>query len=377
MPQDSDLASGLALDLLAQAAPDSVSATRLPQVSICLTVHDQRDYARQAIASILKQTFADFELIICDTADAACESIGEAGLADYLSGLADDRIHYLNHDWANRSGQLRSGFAAAQGTYFVQLDEKHRLTPDYLARTVAVFQAQECLGLSLDRCLDQGKPGQAPLDFVSTGHWLIDAAGRRDLAQTEDNAERWGRTRLQDGPIADLIEETFVYQSLQVEATLFRRSALEAVDYLRLGLEHCEDSDLMVRLALSGKRAHFLSARLMEYRMPKPSLDLSRKLQYLRDKVAYFDFFQFTSPSFEQLRQQRLAESQLRLGLRLIEVGDLELGRQHLWQGQAASRLKAIAGLALSYAPATLRSQTFGWLRRSRAAKQAWAEGLV
>ncbi len=355
------------------------SAAKPPKISVCLTVRHQRDYAKQAIASILKQTVSDFELLICDAASAethptdtakqdTSEKSGEpsnntteikSDLSEHIQSLNDPRVHHLCTTWASRAAQLRSGFAAAQGQYFVQLDEKHRLTPDYLARTLAVLEAQEAL------------------DFVSTGHWLIDGAGRRDLACTENNAVQWGRTRLNDGVIADLVTETFLHQSLQVEATLFRRSVLDEVDYLRLGLEHCEDSDLLVRLAMANKQAYFLSARLMEYRQPSPSQELSQGLQYLKDKVSYLDFFKFSKQSLEIVRQQRLAASCLSLGLRQLEAEELAPGRLNLWQGRRAGFAQAIAGLALSYFPTSLRQTTLAWLRRSRAAQTAWTQSIA
>ena len=39
-----------------------------PSVSICLPVYNGENYVREAITSILEQTFEDFELIISDNA---------------------------------------------------------------------------------------------------------------------------------------------------------------------------------------------------------------------------------------------------------------------------------------------------------------------
>ena len=46
-----------------------------PSVSICLPVYNGENYVREAITSILEQTFEDFELIISD--NASTDGTGE------------------------------------------------------------------------------------------------------------------------------------------------------------------------------------------------------------------------------------------------------------------------------------------------------------
>lgn len=317
-----------------------------PRVSVCIATYNRKDYLRQAIASVLKQSFSAFELIICD--DGSTD-----GTAEYIESLDDARLRYIRHtENIGKSNNMRSGFAAAKGRYFIKFDDDDRLTPDYLERTVAVLD------------------DQPSVDFVSTGHWVIDAAGRRDLAVTEENAERWGRTRLNDGVLENLLQETFVHQSLQIGTTLFRRSALLEMDYMRADLQNCEDNDLLVRLALAGKRAYFLSARLMEYRFHEEQKGFAKGLCYLSDKVAYLEFFQFEDPAIEKIRRQRLAECKMTYGLWLIEDGRLKAGRRMLWAGRQAASSKAIAGLLMSCIPKPVREQAFSWVRRSKAAAQ-------
>ena len=327
-------------------SPAPAFASVQPKVSVCIATYNRKDYLHQAIASVLKQTFTAFELIVCD--DGSSD-----GTAEYMESLSDPRVQYIRHEKnIGKSNNMRSGFAAACGDYFIKFDDDDRLTPDYLARTVAVLESRP------------------EIDFVSTGHWVIDATGRRDLAVTEENAECWGRTRLSDGALNHLLQETFVYQSLQIGTTLFRRSVLLEMDYMRADLQNCEDNDLLVRLALAGKRAYFLSARLMEYRFHEEQKGFAKGLQYLSDKIAYLEFFQFDDAAIEKIRQQRLAECRMTYGLWLIEDGQVRAGRQMVWAGRRAASGKAIAGLLISYIPKQVRTWAFSWIRRSRAAAQ-------
>ena len=104
---------------------------------------------------------------------------------------------------------------------------------------------------------------QPKIDFVCTDHWVINARNQRDEAATTANSAKWGKDRLSEAIIDDLLKETFVHQSLQVGSTLFRKACLAEVDFMRFEADGCEDFDLLVRLAIAGKTGYFIPERLM------------------------------------------------------------------------------------------------------------------
>ncbi|MGD1905538.1 MAG: glycosyltransferase family 2 protein [Leptolyngbyaceae cyanobacterium] len=312
----------------------------MAKVSVCIPTYNRASLLNQAIQSVLAQRFEDFELIVCDDGS-------QDGTPAMMAELTDPRIHYLRHPQnIGKSNNMISGFRAAQGDYFIKFDDDDRLTPDFLAETVAILEQH---------------PG---VDFVSTDHWVIDPQSQRDPALTDANSARWGRTELPAGVISDLLPTVFVRQCLQVGATLFRRSVLTAVDYMRPNLQNCEDNDLFVRLALAGRTAYYLPDRLMEYRFHPEQQGIGRAIPYLRDKIAYLEAFDFSEADIETIRQQRLRETQLLLGLRLIESGDTAQGTALVQAGQAHSPKKAQVGLALAKLPQALRPAAFGLFRR-------------
>jgi len=313
---------------------------QMPKVSVCIPTYNRESLLPIAIQSVLQQTLQDFELIICD--DGSTDST-----AEIVTQINDDRIRYIRHAQnIGKSNNMRSGFEAAIGKYFIKFDDDDRLTPDFLARTAAI--------------LDE----QPDVDFVGTDHWVIDINNVRDQQVTDDNSRRWGRTNLAAGVIPNLLEIVFVQQSLQIGATLFRRQVLAELGYMRPNIQNCEDNDLLVRLALAGKKGYYLSERLMEYRFHAQQQGIGRAIPYLKDKIQYLENFQFESEQLEQIRRSRLAESQLLLGLRLIEVGETQAGKALVRVGQSASRSKAFVGLALSFLPMILRKPTFNLLRQ-------------
>ena len=310
------------------------------KVSVCIPTYNRVHYLAEAIASVQQQTFPDWELLVCD--DGSRDDT-----PDFMASLTDDRIRYLRHEQnIGKSNNMISGYAAAQGEYFIKFDDDDRLTPEFLEKTAAILNQH------------------GDIDLVGTDHWVINSDSQHEPALTETNSERWGRTTLPAGPIANLTARVFVQQSLQIGATLFRKRVLDEVSYMRPNLQNCEDNDLLVRLALAGKRAYYLPERLMEYRFHPEQQGIGRAIPYLRDKLQYLNLYQFTDDELEAIRQQRLQETQLLLGLRLIEVGETAEGKALLHQGKAHSAPKAKIGQLIAAFPPAMRPLLFSALRR-------------
>ncbi|UKO97709.1 glycosyltransferase family 2 protein [Nostoc sp. UHCC 0870] len=311
-------------------------------ISVCVPTFNRENLLPYAINSVLAQTYTDFELIICD--DGSSD-----GTPELMSKYTDNRIKYIRHPQnIGKSNNMRSGFNAASGTYFIKFDDDDRLTPDFLTRTAAI--------------LDQ----DSSIDFVGTDHWIIDINNNRDEAKTQENSRRWGRAKLAAGIVDNLLEVVFIQQSFQVGATLFRRSTLQELGFMLPNIQNCEDNDLFVRLALAGKKGYYLPELLMEYRYHAEQQGIDRAIPYLFDKIKYLESYKFTLEKLEKIRQHRLNEAKLLLGLRLIEKGEIPKGRELVLAGKSFSTTKAWTGLGLSLLPGALRGQAFSLLRQMR-----------
>ena len=317
----------------------------MPKVTVCIPTYNRSRILPYAVRSVLAQTYPDFELLICD--DASTDSTAEV-----VGQWQDSRIRYIRHPQnIQRSRNMRSGYEAARGDYFIKFDDDDALTPTFLERTVAVLEAQP------------------QVDLVCTDHWVINARHERDEAATLANSAKWGKDRLPEGIIPDLLQETFVHQSLQVGSTLFRRACLQAVDFMRFEADGCEDFDLLVRLAQNGKTGYFIPERLMEYRFHGGQTSLRQDIHFLSAKIFCLESYAFDQrPELEQTRQQRLRGLQQVLALRLIEKGESREGRQLLRTLATQEGLSSKAKVAklLSYVPLGLRQQLFQGLRQLR-----------
>ncbi|BAY97672.1 glycosyl transferase family protein [Tolypothrix tenuis PCC 7101] len=312
----------------------------MAKISVCIPTYNRVNLLPYAIESVINQTYQDFELIVCD--DGSRDSTPEL-----MSQYIDHRIKYIHHQQnIGKSNNMRSGFNAASGEYFIKFDDDDRLTPDFLARTVAIFEQN---------------PG---IDFVGTDHWIIDINNNRNDQMTQENSRRWGRKKLGAGIVDNLLEVVFIYQSFQVGATLFRRQTLQELGFMLPNIQNCEDNDLFVRLALAGKKGYYLPELLMEYRCHAEQQGINRAIPYLFDKIKYLQNYKFDSEKLESIRKNRLAEAKLILGLRLIEKGEIQSGREFVLAGKSFSNTKAWTGLGLSLLPGGLRNKAFNALRR-------------
>ncbi|MDF5726354.1 MAG: glycosyltransferase family 2 protein [Rhizonema sp. PD37] len=314
----------------------------MSKVSICIPTFNRVNLLPFAIESVLQQTYQNFELLVCD--DGSQDSTPELMLEQ-----TDIRIKYIRHPQnIGKSNNMRSGFDAATGEYFIKFDDDDRLTSDFLTRTVAVLEQNHSI------------------DFVGTDHWIIDINNIREPMKTQENSHLWGRVNLPAGVVENLLEVVFVNQSFQIGATLFRRKVLQELGFMQPNWQNCEDNDLFVRLALAGKKGYYLPELLMEYRVHAEQQGIDRAIQYFTDKSQYLESYKFDSEKLEKIRLQRLAETQLLLGLRLVEKGETRKGRELVLAGKSFSPAKAYTVLGLSILPVKLRSKGFELLRKVR-----------
>lgn len=320
-------------------------ATARPKVSVCVPTYNRADILPYAVESVLGQTYADFELLICDDAspDHTAQVVGQ---------WRDPRIRYIRHPQnIQRSRNMRSGYEAAKGEYFIKFDDDDALTPTFLEKAVAILDAQP------------------QVDFVCSDHWVINAQNQRDEDATAANSAKWGKDQLGHGVIDDLLAETFLNQSLQVGSSLFRKRSLEAVDFMRFEADGCEDFDLLVRCAIAQQTAYFIPERLMEYRFHGGQTSLKQDIHFLTAKSFCLESYQFSErPDLERARLGKLNGLKQVLAMRLIEKGQTQKGRTLLAELKAAGAFssRAKVGQILSYLPGWVRQLAFQSFRQIR-----------
>lgn len=88
----------------------------MPKVSVIMPVYNAEKYLREAIDSILNQTFRDFEFIIID------DGSGDSSV-DIVRNYDDRRIHfYQNEQNMGVAATLNKGIDLANGEYIARMD---------------------------------------------------------------------------------------------------------------------------------------------------------------------------------------------------------------------------------------------------------------
>ena len=112
---------------------NGASVTDYPEkISVIMPAYNTDiQYLREAVESILNQSFKDFELIVIDDGSTN-------GTWDYLSSLSDNRIRLIrNKTNIGVTRSLNIGLKAARGRYIARMDADDVSVPDRLEKKLA------------------------------------------------------------------------------------------------------------------------------------------------------------------------------------------------------------------------------------------------
>lgn len=225
------------------------------KVTVLIAVFDGGAYLRDAVDSVLGQTYPDFELLLVD--DASTD-----GAIDALP--ADSRIRVL-HNEANvgQVPSLNRGLEEAHGEYVARLDADDVMLPHRLERQVAVLDAEPAVAL--------------------VGTWL-------DVVDESGTTWSTVRGRVDDyaGFVSAILADRipFGHPSL-----MYRRDAVVGLGGYDASLAPSEDKDLYRRLALQRYDARVVAEPLVRYRRHAAQLSqaqMTRQLDHDRESQERF-----------------------------------------------------------------------------------------
>jgi len=129
-----------------------------PFVSIAVPCYRQLEQAKRSVATILAQSFRDFDLTLID--DGASDEYRA-----YADGLGDPRVRYVRN--ATRLGAMKNMFGAigaGSAKYTLAFHEDDLLAEGYLAAAVGILERQPACGFVAAELNEfQDEPGRADL----------------------------------------------------------------------------------------------------------------------------------------------------------------------------------------------------------------------
>jgi glycosyltransferase involved in cell wall biosynthesis len=232
-----------------------------PTVTIVVPAYQRLHYLQEALASALKQTYQNFELIVSDDG-------GSDEIAGYVESLKDPRLRYRRN--TRKLGIAMNNFTAfsdARGKYIASLHDDDAWEAGFLAALVPPLEADDKIAVAF------------------CDHYLVDEEGRILSERTERNSRFYGRHLLSAGRHQPFIKSAVIDLAIpMVMAAVFRKSILEGAEYsYRLGGSY--DYWLSYLAVKDGKACYYVPERLTRYRVHKQSGSVMRGVRNLRDTI--------------------------------------------------------------------------------------------
>ena len=128
------------------------------RVSVIVLTYNRADMVKEAINSILSQTFEDFELIVVDN-----ESTDNT--EEVIKSYADERIRYFKHRNNGLIAVNRNyGIGKAQGEYIAFCDDDDLWMPEKLEKQAKLLDSDKELGLVYSACYSIDENGNSKGD---------------------------------------------------------------------------------------------------------------------------------------------------------------------------------------------------------------------
>ncbi|MGH9370901.1 MAG: glycosyltransferase family 2 protein, partial [Vicinamibacterales bacterium] len=236
-------------------------AGAVPDVSIVVPAYNTAGYIAGTISSILAQTHTSYEILVVNDGSPDTPALEQA-LAPFRNRLT----YLVQSKNMGLSAARNVAIRAARGRYVALLDSDDSWAPDYLARQLAVMEADPGLAVVYPNALIVG-------DHPHAGRTFMDVCPSR------------GEVTFQ----SVLNQKCSVFVS-----ALIRRDALVAVGLFDEELRSVEDFELWLRLLAAGERIAYHRHVLVRHLRRRGSLSadpiwMGEHVLHVLDKVAALD----------------------------------------------------------------------------------------
>lgn len=202
-----------------------------PSVSVVIPSYNCSDCVADAIASVLRQSFPDFEVIVVNdgSTDDTAKTVGRFA--------HDPRIRYIEQNNGGLSNARNSGAKAANGEYIAFLDADDQLSGNALERMIAAAQ-------------------------VSAATWCI-----TDILRVTDGTRVVRRPKFPSNATKGILRKDFI-----TRAPFFRAREFFEIGMFDENLRAREDWDINIRAMLGGLRFAYVDEPVYIYHARDGSL---------------------------------------------------------------------------------------------------------
>ncbi|MBD2353063.1 glycosyltransferase family 2 protein [Tolypothrix sp. FACHB-123] len=307
-----------------------------PLVSVVIPTYNRPQYLKHAIASAVKQTYQNIEIIISDN----CSSENPLPIVE---SFADPRIRFWRHP--QNIGMIANqmhGFKMARGKYVASLHDDDMWNEDFLAKLIPPLEANPDLILAF---CDQ---------------YIINAQGNIDYASTEENTRGFKRHKLAPGVYKSFAKIGLIDKSIPTAAACVIRANLVDWDKIPAEVGGMWDLYLTYLSCISGYAAYYCPERLTRYRIHEQtdtilsgSHDVQAKIRKAKSELFCYQIL-MSDPKLAEFKpyfQNKWLEANTTLGIGLIRNKEKQAARPYLWQTlrQQKLNLRTLAALLLTF----------------------------
>ena len=315
---------------------------RGPLVSVIIPTYNRPHYLKEAIASVVQQTYTNLEIIVSD--DCSVESP-----AAIVAAFQDSRIRLRRNPTNLGIGlNVTCAFQEAQGEYVASLNDDDIWHPEFIAKLLPSLEANSDLALAF------------------CDYFVIRPDSSVDIEATENQTNREKRRHLQPGIHQPFWEIGLVDRAVfTASAALIRRCA---VDWSRLQEAGVFWDYYISYLACrSGNGAYYCPERLSYYRihpqsenMTSGSRNAQAKIRKGKAGIACYEHFieDAPTPKLKHYFEREWAYANTTLGIGLLRAQQVEASRPYLLRALRHQKInfRTLIALTLSYLPQPLAS---------------------
>jgi glycosyltransferase involved in cell wall biosynthesis len=254
-------------------------------------------YLREAIDTVLAQTYANWELVFWDNQSTDAS-------AEICQSYNDTRIKYFYAPRHTNLGEARAlAYEKVTGDFVAVLDTDDLWEPEKLAHQMPVFaDAQVAIAIS---------------DAIS---FTVDGKTRRRFANSEP-------------PQGYVFEQLLDNYFVGVETLILRRSSVASLSHaFDTALSHISDFDLVVRLAKDWKLAYTPEV-LAYWRVHAASGSWAEPEKFFREKMQFVDKIDALpelASAWQPVRRRFLARTVTSEAMTMLSNGEVTICREML-----------------------------------------------
>lgn len=141
----------------------------MEKVSVIMPCYNDGKYIMEAIDSIVKQTYPDWELIIVD------DGSDDEETKTIINEIQNPKIKVFHTEHLRPAGARNYGIQKAEGTYILPVDSDDRIHEEYMEKAVKMIESNPRIGVVYCKAeLFGEKNGSWNLPDYSFKHMLLD-----------------------------------------------------------------------------------------------------------------------------------------------------------------------------------------------------------